>query len=55
MSAAVNGIGWCVELYTDATGWQQESETFPTKEAALIKLRYSPSDGFERRVYEALL
>lgn len=52
--SAVNGIGFCVEVYTDATGWTQESETFATKEAALIKLRYSPSDGFERRIYEAL-
>lgn len=56
---ATNGIGWCVEIYSRALGWNRCSEVFQTKDEAQYELytmvriaRYGGAKNL--RVYEVL-
>ena len=56
---ATNGIGWCVEIYSRALGWNRCSDIFHTKDEAQHELTTLLRTGLcggpsNLRVYEVL-
>jgi hypothetical protein len=56
MTEVTNHVGWCVEIYSNAVGWIQFSDTFESAAEANAELDYlRRCTGNENlRVYEVL-